>query len=160
MDSVEAQLAHIRSTIEEAIERVNVLDKRMTEGKDSSDDDQMLISRSMDDGDLISRAEKYLNWGRLKSRILDSGNGLFANSCWNMCLDIFICDLKDQRITVSSIAHSSGIPMTTAMRYINVMVEQGLLHKTPNSADNRMIFVSVSEDCSEKIRELLMSAPF
>lgn len=160
MDSVEAQLADIRSTIEEAIERVNVLDKRMTEGKDSSDDDQMLISRSMDDGDLISRAEKYLNWGRLKSRILDSGNGLFANSCWNMCLDIFICDLKDQRITVSSIAHSSGIPMTTAMRYINVMVEQGLLHKTPNSADNRMIFVSVSEDCSEKIRELLMSAPF
>lgn len=160
MDSVEAQLADIRSTIEEAIERVNVLDKRMTEGKDSSDDDQMLISRSMDDGDLISRAEKYLNWGRLKSRILDSGNGLFANSCWNMCLDIFICDLKDQRITVSSIAHSSGIPMTTAMRYINVMVEQGLLHKTPNSADNRMIFVSVSENCSEKIRELLMSAPF
>ena len=160
MDSVEAQLADIRSTIEEAIERVNVLDKRMTEGKDSSDDDQMLISRSMDDGDLISRAEKYLNWGRLKSRILDSGNGLFANSCWNMCLDIFICDLKEQRITVSSIAHSSGIPMTTAMRYINVMVEQGLLHKTPNSADNRMIFVSVSEDCSEKIRELLMSAPF
>lgn len=153
-------MADIRSTIEEAIERVNVLDKRMTEGKDSSDDDQMLISRSMDDGDLISRAEKYLNWGRLKSRILDSGNGLFANSCWNMCLDIFICDLKDQRITVSSIAHSSGIPMTTAMRYINVMVEQGLLHKTPNSADNRMIFVSVSEDCSEKIRELLMSAPF
>ena len=160
MDSVEAQLADIRSTIEEAIERVNVLDKRMTEGKDSSDDDQMLISRSMDDGDLISRAEKYLNWGRLKSRILDSGNGLFANSCWNMCLDIFICDLKEQRITVSSIAHSSGIPMTTAMRYINVMVEQGLLHKTPNSADNRMIFVSVSENCSEKIRELLMSAPF
>ena len=160
MDSVEAQLADIRSTIEEAIERVNVLDKRMTEGKDSSDDDQMLISRSMDDGDLISRAEKYLNWGRLKSRILDSGNGLFANSCWNMCLDIFICGLKDQRITVSSIAHSSGIPMTTAMRYINVMVEQGLLQKTPNSADNRMIFVSVSEDCSEKIRELLMSAPF
>lgn len=153
-------MADIRSTIEEAIERVNVLDKRMTEGKDSSDDDQMLISRSMDDGDLISRAEKYLNWGRLKSRILDSGNGLFANSCWNMCLDIFICDLKDQRITVSSIAHSSGIPMTTAMRYINVMVEQGLLHKTPNSADNRMIFVSVSENCSEKIRELLMSAPF
>ena len=160
MDSVEAQLADIRSTIEEAIERVNVLDKRMTEGKDSSDDDQMLISRSMDDGDLISRAEKYLNWGRLKSRILDSGNGLFANSCWNMCLDIFICDLKDQRITVSSIAHSSGIPMTTAMSYINVMVEQGLLHKTPNSVDNRMIYVSVSENCSEKIRELLMSAPF
>ena len=160
MDSVEAQLAEIRSTMEQAIEKFDILDKRISNGHQPSADDEIVISKDTNPDDLIGRAEKYLNWGRLKSRILDSGNGLFANSCWNMCLDIFICDLKDQRITVSSIAHSSGIPMTTAMRYINVMVEQGLLKKTPNSADNRMIFVSVSDDCSDKITELLMSAPF
>ena len=76
-----------------------------------------------------------------------------------MCLDIYICGLKEERVTVSAIAHSSGIPMTTAMRYINVMVQQGLIEKTPNPADNRMIFVSLSSDCMEKIEKLLTSSP-
>ena len=77
-----------------------------------------------------------------------------------MCLDVYICSLKDERVTVSAIAHSSGIPMTTAMRYINVMVEQGLIEKAPNPADNRMIFVSVSPECIDKIENLLSNAPF
>ncbi|MGB5483174.1 helix-turn-helix domain-containing protein, partial [Parasphingorhabdus sp.] len=64
------------------------------------------------------------------------------------------------RVTVSAIAHSSGIPMTTAMRYINVMVEQGLIEKSPNPADNRMIFVSVSAGSMSKIESLLSQAPF
>lgn len=160
MNSVESELAKLRLTIEQAIEEFEILDKRISgDGQLSSKDPLFFGDKAIQD-DLVGRAEKYLHWGRLKSRILDTGNGLFANSCWNMCLDIYICDLKDQRVTVSAIAHSSGIPMTTAMRYINVMVEQGLLTKTPNSADNRMIFVSVSADCSEKIEQLLQSAPF
>ena len=160
MNSVEAELAELRLTIEQAIAKFDILDKRISGETEQPETDQIFFRGKVDQVDLIARAEKYLDWGRLKSRILDAGNGLFANSCWNMCLDIYICDLKDQRVTVSAIAHSSGIPMTTAMRYINVMVEQGLLTKTPNAADNRMIFVSVSTDCSEKIEELLLSAPF
>lgn len=159
MSDVEAELAKLRLTIEQAIGEFEILDKRISR-ESKLDNDPIFFGDKVNNADLIDRAEKYLHWGRLKSRILDTGNGLFANSCWNMCLDIYICDLKDQRVTVSAIAHSSGIPMTTAMRYINVMVEQGLLTKTPNSADNRMIFVSVSTDCSEKIEQLLLSAPF
>jgi len=160
MNSVEAELAKLRLTIEQAIKEFEILDERISSEDQRSDNDPVFFSGKVDHADLIVRAEKYLHWGRLKSRILDTGNGLFANSCWNMCLDVYICDLKDQRVTVSAIAHSSGIPMTTAMRYINLMVEQGLLTKTPNSEDNRMIFVSVSADCSEKIEQLLLSAPF
>ncbi|MEH6789228.1 helix-turn-helix domain-containing protein [Parasphingorhabdus sp.] len=165
MSSVEAELAELRLTIEQAIAKFDILDKRISNETEEpearqTETDPIFFRDQVDQSALIDRAEKYLNWGRLKSRILDAGNGLFANSCWNMCLDVYICDLKDQRVTVSAIAHSSGIPMTTAMRYINVMVEQGLLTKTPNAADNRMIFVSISDDCAEKIEELLLSAPF
>ncbi len=160
MNDLEAELAEVRLTIEQAIEKFQILDRRISGEVEQPPSEQDFPDDQFNHVDLIGRAEKYLQWGRLKSQILDTGNGLFANSCWNMCLDVFLCDLKDQRVSVSSIAHSSGIPMTTAMRYINVMVEQGLLEKTPNAADNRMIFVSVSEDCSEKIKELLMRAPF
>ncbi len=159
MDNFEAELAELRLTMQQAIERFEILDKRIADSDKPIGNKQIFFNEDVNHVDLIDRAEKYLHWGRLKSRSLDTGNGLFADSCWIMCLDIYICDLKDKRVTVSAIAHSSGIPMTTAMRYINVMAEQGLIVKTPNPADNRMIFVSASLDCRKKIETLLSSAP-
>ncbi|WP_417593931.1 MarR family transcriptional regulator [Parasphingorhabdus sp.] len=159
MDSVEAEVAELRSTLQHANERLEKLDKRITDSNKRICEDQIIIDEDLTRLDLIDRAKKHLHWGRLKSRTLDAGNGLFADSCWNMCLDIYICGLKGERVTVSAIAHSSGIPMTTAMRYINVMVGQGLITKTPNPADNRMIFVSTSEDCMNKIACLLSNSP-
>lgn len=160
MDSVEAELAELRLTIKQANEKFEILDKRISDSRDQSSSNQFAKGKDLECVDLIDRAEKFLNWGRLKSGALDTGNGLFADSCWNMCLDIYICGLKDEQVTVSAIAHSSGIPMTTAMRYINVMVEQGLLQKSSNPADHRMVFVAVSPECRSKIEKLLSSAPF
>lgn len=160
MDNVEAELAELRLTIKQANEKFETLDKRISNSSDQLSRDQFFNGEDSGHVDLIDRAEKFLHWGRLKSGALDTGNGLFADSCWNMCLDIYICGLKDQQVTVSSIAHSSGIPMTTAMRYINVMAEQGLLQKSSNPADHRMVFVAISLECRTRIESLLSSAPF
>ena len=160
MDSVEAELAELRLTIEQANQKFRMLDERITESKKGTNSEKIVFTPDLCRPDLIDRAEKYLHWGRLRSQTLDTGNGLFADECWNMCLDIYICGLKDERVTVSAIAHSSGIPMTTAMRYINVMVDQNLIEKSPNPADNRMIFVSITADCRQKLESLLASAPF
>ena len=159
MDSVEAELAELRSTLQRAQERLEILDQRLANSLGRISEDQNIVNDELSHVDLIGRAKDYLHWGRLKSQTMDTGNGLFSDSCWNMCLDIYICGLKDERVTVSAIAHSSGIPMTTAMRYINVMAQQGLIQKTPNPADNRMIFVSASPDCMEKIERLLTRSP-
>lgn len=160
MNSVVAELAELRLTMQQASEQIENLDRRIADSRNEMDKEQPASSEELTHSDLIERAQKYLLWGRRKSATLDNGNGLFADSCWNMCLDIYICGLKEERVTVSSIAHSSGIPMTTAMRYINVMVEQGLIQKTQNPDDNRMTFVSVSPDCMDRIRTLLCDAPF
>ena len=160
MDSVETELAELRLTIEQANQKFEKLDKRIADSNRRISEEKIFFNPEPNRPDIIDRAEKYLHWGRLRSQTLDTGNGLFADACWNMCLDIYICGLKEERVTVSAIAHSSGIPMTTAMRYINVMVDQNLIEKKPNPADNRMIFVSISADCQKKIEGLLASAPF
>lgn len=159
MDSVETELAELRLTIKQANEQFESLDKRISDTSDRPSRDQFFSDKVMSPIDLINRAEKFLHWGRLKSATLDTGTGLFADSCWNMCLDIYICGLKEEQVTVSAIAHSSGIPMTTAMRYINVMFEQGLLEKSSNPVDQRMVFVATSPACREKIEKILSSAP-
>lgn len=122
-------------------------------------DESTAKPETINDAELVVRAENLLKWSRLKAQFLNLGTGLFSDSCWDMCLDIYICDLKEEQITVSSVAHSSGIPMTTAMRYINVMSEEGLLEKTPNPSDNRMVFVSTSASCKERISDVLKNLP-
>lgn len=155
MDEVSIEIAAIKSVLAQAKEKVDTLDYLIASSEIPQTNDASSSSDNISNEELIRRAEKLLQWSRLKAEMLNLGSGLFADSCWNMCLDVYICDLKDNKITVSSIAHSSGIPMTTAMRYINVMAEEGLLEKAPNPSDNRMIFISTSATCKDKISTIL-----
>lgn len=158
MDKVNVELAALKSVLSHALEQVETL-QQTAAAKDSQSVDSDINLVKLNDADLIVQAEKFLRWCRVKADILNMGTGLFSDSCWIMCLDIYICDLKDEQVTVSAVAHSSGVPMTTAMRYINVMAEEGLLEKSPNPSDHRMIFVSTSPDCKEKISTILTQLP-
>ncbi len=155
MDQVSVEIAAIKQALAQASEKIQALDGLVTSSEDKPNDQLTPAAGNINAAELIHRAEKLLKWSRLKADTLNLGAGLFADSCWNMCLDTYICDLKGEKITVSSIAHSSGIPMTTAMRYINVMAEQGLLEKTQNPSDNRMIFISTSATCKDKVSTIL-----
>ncbi|QTD55469.1 helix-turn-helix domain-containing protein [Parasphingorhabdus cellanae] len=157
MDEVGVEIAAIKNALVAAAKKVDTLSELITVSDNLISKDDCSTADEMDNAELINRAETMLRWSRLKANMLNMGAGLFTDSCWNMCLDIYVCDLKDEKITVSSIAHSSGIPMTTAMRYINVMVEEGLLEKSPNPSDNRMIFISTSTFCKDKISLILQS---
>lgn len=155
MDEIRAEIASIKSALAQAAEKVDALDGLVARPESLVKSETAETPQQYSNTQLIARAEQLLAWSRFKAKTLSLGSGLFADSCWNMCLDIYICDLKEEQITVSSIAHSSGIPMTTAMRYINVMAEELLLEKTPNPSDHRMIFVSTSAACKEKISAIL-----
>lgn len=161
MDEVRVEIAAIQSVLSQATEKMAALNGLIISSDNTqpaepvNDSAPVLANDNIDTAELVRRAEKLLKWNRFKAEMLSARSGLFADSCWNMCLDTYICDIKDKKITVSSIAHGSGIPMTTAMRYINVMVEEGLLVKSPNPSDNRMIFLSTSAACKDKISAIL-----
>ncbi len=156
MGKVNEELAALESLLSQVQTKVDSV--RQIAATDQSDESNSK-PEVINDAELVVRAENLLKWSRLKAQFLNLGTGLFSDSCWDMCLDIYICDLKEEQITVSSVAHSSGIPMTTAMRYINVMSEEGLLEKTPNPSDNRMVFVSTSSSCKERISDVLKHLP-
>lgn len=158
MDDVHEEIAALESLLSQGLEQVHAVKRIAINGlarADESEDKEQTVS----DAKLAERAEKLLKWSRIKAEHLNLGTGLFSDSCWDMCLDIYICDLRNEQITVSSVAHSSGIPMTTAMRYINVMSEEGLLKKTPNPSDNRMVFVSTTPSCKERVTRVLLKLP-
>lgn len=155
MDKIRAELAELKSAIRKATSRIEALDE-LTAGTNKTDANTNLIDDENQNCDEpLQQAERLLKWSRKKAETLNFGSGLFNDSCWDMCLDIYICDLKGEKVTISSVAHSSSIPLTTAMRYINLMAEEGLLHKSPNPDDNRMIFVKTTDIGKHKITAVI-----
>ena len=71
---------------------------------------------------------------------------LFADPAWDMLLDLTAAHGEHQRVSVSSLCIASGVPATTALRWIRQMVDNGLFDRVEDAQDRRRAFISLSED--------------
>ena len=70
---------------------------------------------------------------------------LFADPAWDMLLELYAADLGQRRMSVSSLCLGSGVPATTALRWINTLEKNGLLIRAADPLDGRRVFVRLSE---------------
>lgn len=70
---------------------------------------------------------------------------LFADPAWNMLLELFASELEQNRVTVTTLCMASGIPTTTALRYISNLVCEGLILRRKDPSDGRRIWVELSQ---------------
>lgn len=73
------------------------------------------------------------------------GSRLFADPAWDMLLDLAAARVEHKRVSVSSLCIASGVPDTTALRWINEMVALGWLEKQQDETDKRRTFVALSD---------------
>ena len=73
------------------------------------------------------------------------GDDLFADPAWDMLLDLTAAHAEHERVSVTSLCIASGVPPTTALRWIAQMVDLGLLERVQDSADKRRAFIRLSE---------------
>lgn len=83
---------------------------------------------------------------RLRGRYFDAG--LFADPAWDMLLDLFAATLEGARVSVSSLCIAAAVPGTTALRWIGIMTEAGLLLREADPRDRRRAYVALSADAS------------
>lgn len=87
---------------------------------------------------------------RQRARYL--ANDLFAEPAWDMLLELLQAELYGRRISVSSLCIASGVPATTALRWISKMSEQGFLVREADPKDARRAFVELAPDISKALR--------
>lgn len=76
---------------------------------------------------------------------------LFFDPSWSMLLDLFRAELREQPISVSSVCYGSGVPETTALRYIKFMEDAGYVTRRPDPTDKRRVFLRLTPVASEKM---------
>lgn len=87
---------------------------------------------------------------RLRNRYFDKE--LFADPAWDMMLDLFYAEIAQLRVSVSSLCIASGVPPTTALRWIKTMTDADLLRRRPDSHDARRVFVELTPLASKGMR--------
>lgn len=107
---------------------------------------------------IVAKVRRILRFRDLRRDIFKED--LFADPAWDMLLEIFICELQQQRISVSSACASSRVPPTTGLRWLNVLENKGLIRRSSDPFDGRRIHVSLTDEAFTKMRVLVESREF
>lgn len=76
---------------------------------------------------------------------------LFADPAWDILLDLAASRIERKSVSVSSLCIAAAVPPTTALRWIRMMTEQGLLVRRADPADARRMFVDLSDSAFEQL---------
>ncbi|MBC6435930.1 winged helix DNA-binding protein [Nostoc sp. HG1] len=84
---------------------------------------------------------------QLRARFFEGD--LFADPAWDMLLDLTAARAEHTRVSITSLCIASGVPPTTALRWIGQMTEAGLLERVEDETDRRRAFVTLTEKASD-----------
>ena len=79
---------------------------------------------------------------QLRARFFDAA--LFADPAWDILLDLTAALAEGKQVSVTSLCIASGVPPTTALRWIAQMTEAGLLERVEDETDRRRAFITLS----------------
>lgn len=70
---------------------------------------------------------------------------LFADPAWDMLLELYAAALTQRKLTVSRLGGRSGVPMTTALRWMGTLEKRGLIERSHDRLDGRRVFLTLSQ---------------
>lgn len=94
---------------------------------------------------------------RARARVREKLFGSFrlGHAGWMLMLVLAEAQGSASELTVKSTAYAAGIPLSSALRKINEMCEDGLLHRRSDPSDNRRSFVTLTERAKGLLSEYL-----
>ncbi|WP_233548494.1 winged helix DNA-binding protein [Aurantiacibacter zhengii] len=90
---------------------------------------------------------KIITARRLRARFMNAE--LFADPAWDMLLDLTAARVEHARVSVTSLCIASGVPPTTALRWIGQMTEAGLFERVEDDCDRRRAFIRLSDKAAD-----------
>lgn len=91
----------------------------------------------------------------LRQRHFDAD--LFGEPAWDMLLDLFAQRTKGRQVSITSACIASCVPPTTALRWINVLINRGLVQRISDPRDGRRAFIELTQPALLKIEQYLQA---
>jgi len=82
---------------------------------------------------------------RRKRTTLFGDPELFGEPAWDILLDLYVAQVENKTVSVSSACIGSASPPTTGLRWLGVLADQGLLEREHDPQDQRRVLVRLTE---------------
>ncbi|MCW3838341.1 winged helix DNA-binding protein [Sphingomonas canadensis] len=133
-----------------AIEAVLGVLTRLQQGKGAETADSLRAIRGTD---LHRFARHLFNERRRRDEAL--GADLFQDPVWDLMLELYAAAGEGERVGINRATLASGVPATTALRYIKMLTKRGLVVREQCQEDSRRVFVRLTDRAMLKMTELL-----
>ena len=106
--------------------------------------------------DLIAKAESHYKVRRRRESIVGEKD-MFSDPCWDILLDLFIAHGKNRQISITSACLAAQVPASTALRWITVLEQMGLIERKRDTKDARRRFVQLTPKAIAQVSDILAS---
>lgn len=123
-----------------------------------STEDKTLTRSGVEEGtrsisSLIGTARRIIDESKVRKRHLPDSR--FGDAAWLMLLDLYVHRISGKSVSITSLSIASGSPATTALRYIELMIEADLIRRVSHSTDRRVTLVELTSSGEAKVEACL-----
>ena len=105
---------------------------------------------------LAHRARKRLDVRRRREALF--GASIFSDPAWDMLLELLVATCEQRRMSVTNLCAVSATSHATAIRWIAILADRGLIQRTPDPIDARRVWVSLTPAAFQQMQALLYDA--
>jgi len=109
----------------------------------------------LSDAELTEFACRIYEARRVRTRFLSVS--MLGEPVWDMLLALYCFTARGRRMSVSSLCFASGVPSTTALRWVGVMEERDLIKRSKDARDGRRTYLVLTEQGTRIMRDYLRS---
>ena len=80
---------------------------------------------------------------------------IFGDPAWDLLLSLYVAGATGERVSVSTACSSASVPTTTALRWIQVLIRNGLAVKTADATDKRRVWLMLTPDAVKRMEAFL-----
>lgn len=81
-----------------------------------------------------------------------------SEAAWRSLFYLYLAELEQRRVRIADVCAAAGVPSTTALRYLDGLVADGLVGCDPHPLDRRIKFVRLTEIGRQGVCEYLQKA--
>lgn len=106
---------------------------------------------------LLAKARLVLSSRRAREAYFS--RDLFGEPAWEILLALYVTEDAGARFTLSKLAECIGVPLSTAVRWVNTLEESGLVGRLDHPTDRRIIFVRLLDKGRKALDAYLRGLP-
>jgi len=83
--------------------------------------------------------------------------GITVEASWEILLDLYVSERQGERISLTALGGSAGVPLTSALRRIQELERNGMISRIPDQADKRRVAAHLTDKGREAVQAFIRS---